>query len=343
MIDEADLTAEARDGEQPTAFSRIATRTVDQLIAATGGGPSAAFDFHHKVFAFPGARFAIDRRARATMFYMHLGNLNVSLTPAVLRREFNIAPHSHDCRLIDLADKALSYVKEVRPGDSIPKELVDGSASWSVEDRHYRLATARLLAEASAWFTPDKRPLAVDRILAMSDDDEAAKADFNRAFLAIAHDLGLEDAGAVGISEQIDGLARELCYIEALREHADHLRSIREKVLQLACAAKADKKLVDELTRVLTLLKQPLTEFVQQFAQIDAQTSELLTLLRGPWLHIKRIRDARDHIHAGLMPWSEIFERWRDQEVIFNRDTYDNVHSLHRWLAARYSPTQVWQ
>lgn len=91
------------------------TKSVAELIAATSGGSNAAFDFQHKVFAIPGARFAIDRRARAAMFYMHLGNLDVSLTPMVLRREFGIESCSHDSQLIELAAKALRYVKEVRP------------------------------------------------------------------------------------------------------------------------------------------------------------------------------------------------------------------------------------
>ena len=320
-----------------------AGKSVDELIAATGGGANAAFDFQHKVFAIPGAHFAIDRRARAAMFYMHLGNLNVSLTPMVLRREFNIEIASHDSNLIELAGKALRFVKEVRPGDSIPKELIDGSASWTVGERHRRVAKAKLLTQLSGWFPADKRDASLETMLALTDADVAAKEEIQNAFGAIAQALGLDAGGKQEIIDHLDDVAREFCYIEALRDHALQLREIRERVLQLTCAAKGETALVEALTRILALLKQPLAEFAHRFAQIDAQTCDLLALLGSPWIHIKRIRDVRDDIHALLMPWGEIFEQWREQEVVFNRDTRENIHDLHRWLAANYAPSLVWQ
>lgn len=318
------------------------TKSVAELIAATSGGSNAAFDFQHKVFAIPGARFAIDRRARAAMFYMHLGNLDVSLTPMVLRREFGIESCSHDSQLIELAAKALRYVKEVRPGDSIPMELIDGSASWSVEERHRQLAKARLLAQLAGWFAGGKDAASVESILALTEHDVAAREEFQNAFAAVARSLGLDQSQKQEIIDRINLIARELCYIEALREHAIQLRTIRERVMQLACAAKGDKALIEELTRILTLLKPPLAEFADRFAQIDARTSDLLALLRNPWIEIKFIRDERDAIHSSLLSWSETFERWRDQEVILNHDTHENIHALHHWLAANYAPSKVW-
>lgn len=341
MTDDADL-ASAVDAQEPTEspFREEARQSVTELVAATGGSASAAFVFHHKVFAVPGARFAIDRRARATMFYIRLGNLSVSLTPTVLRREFNIAPHSHDSRLIELADKALRYVKEVRPGDSIPTELIDGTASWSIEDRHRLRARAKLLAQVGAWSSDNRTPWTVERVLA---EDPVSHTDFQLALAAVARELGLDEGRRHDIVAQIDTLARELGYIEALRDHVGQLHEIRERVLQLACAAKGEQKLVHDLTRTLTLLKQPVAEFADSFAEIDAQSADLMALLRGPWFYIKRIRDRRDELHASLMPWSETFERWRDQNVIFNAETQENVQELLRWLAAHYSPKVVWQ
>src|SRR5579862_286006 len=157
----------------PPLSSPEAGKSVDELIASTGGGANAAFDFQHKVFALPGVRFAIDRRARAPMFYMHLGNLDVSLTPAVLRREFQIETSSNDSHLIELAAKALRYVGEVRPGDSVPKELIDGSASWTVEDGHRHLAKAKLLARLSGWVAGDQKGLPLESILGLSEEEFA--------------------------------------------------------------------------------------------------------------------------------------------------------------------------
>src|SRR5579862_9324368 len=145
---EAALDAALADG---TSALPEAAKSVAELIAATGGGVNAIFNFEHKVFALPGARFATERPGNAVVFHLHLGSLGVSLTPTVLRREFDIKALSHDSLLIELAGHALRHVREVRPGDSVPRELVDGSASWSIEERHLLLARAKLLAQVAAW------------------------------------------------------------------------------------------------------------------------------------------------------------------------------------------------
>lgn len=340
MIDAATFGGEAAD---PLASPPEAQKSVDELIAATGGGANAIFDFRHKVFALPGARFAMDGHRQATMFYVNLGNLTVSLTPLVLRREFNIEISSLDSQLIELASQALRHVKEVRPGDSIPKELIDGSASWSVEERHRLLAKAKLLAQVATWFAQEGTVASVEDILATTENDLVAKEEFQNAFAAIAQSLGLDRDRKQEIIDHIDSIARELCYIEALRDHAAQLRTIHEKVLQLARIAKGDPEITEELSRVQILLKQPVLEYTSRFAQIDAQTGDLLEQLRNPHRQIKIIRDTRDDIHSKLLPWNDIFDRWRDQQIVLDHSTDESVHRLYHWLAANYAPARVWR
>jgi hypothetical protein len=335
----------AWDAELADAGSPLpeAAKSVAELIAATGGGVNAIFDFQHKVFALPGARFALDQHARATMFHIHLGNLGVSLTPTVLRREFNIQVLSHDSQLIELASHALRHVKEIRPGDSVPKELVDGTASWSVEERHHWLAKAKLLAQVAGWLGEEGSAISVESILAMTELDVAAKEEFQRAFTVIAESLGVDRGHQQEIVDHIDAIARELCYIEALREHAGQLRTIQEKVSQLARIAKGDPAISEEVARVLILLKPALVEFAKRFTRIDMQTSDLVVLLRNPWSQIRSIRDARDEIHSSLLPWADIFGRWVDQEVVMNHIMDENVHALYALLAANYAPSRIWR
>src|SRR5215469_4603497 len=225
---------------EATAPLPEAAKSVAELIAATGGGGNAIFDFQHKVFVLPGARFTADRQASATMFHIRLGSLDVSLTTLVLRQEFNIHVLSHDSLLIELAGHALRHVKEIRPGDSIPRELVDGTASWSVEERHRAQARARLLAQLVAVFALDGSAPSIETILGMPETDLSARADFQKAFARVAQALGVAPERKQEIVDQIDAFARELCYIEALRDYADQLRSIQEKVAQLAHIAKGD-------------------------------------------------------------------------------------------------------
>jgi len=329
-------------GDAPAPLPE-ATKSVAELIAATGGGINAIFNFHHKVFALPGARFAIDRRARATMFYIHLGNLHVSLTPMVLRREFNIQTLSHDSQLIELAGHALRHVREVRPGDSVPKELVDGTASWCIEERHRLLAKAKLLAKIVGRLAEEDHAISVESILGMAESEQSAKEEFQRAFAAMADAIGIDRGRSHEIPDRIDAIARELCYIEALREYAGKLRSIQEKVSQLAHLAKGDPAISEEVGRVLILLKPALAEFANRFTPIDALTNDLPALLRNPWGQIRAIRDARDDIHSSLLPWSDILARWDDQEVAMSHIMDENIHALYALLAANYAPSRIWR
>ena len=337
---EALLDAERAEatGARPEAAKSIA-----ELIAATGGGANAIFDFQHKVFALPGARFATDRHERATMFHIRLGSLNVSLTPMVLRREFNIHVLSHDSLLIELAGHALRHVKEIRPGDSIPHELVDGTASWSIGEHHLALAKARLLAQVVSTFTRDATPPSVEGILGLTDAELSAREDFQKAFARIAQALGIEPERKREIIDQIDAMARELCYIEALRDYAGELRAIQDKIVQLAHIAKGDPAIHEEVARVQALLKPALVEFATRFSSIDAETSDGLALLRNPPRAIRAIRDARDEIHSSLLPWAEVFERWHDQEVVMNHVMDANIHALYAVLAANYAPARIWR
>ncbi len=320
-----------------------AGKSVAELIAATGGGINAIFDFHHKVFALPGARFAIDRRARATMFYIHLGNLHVSLTPMVLRREFNIATLSHDSQLIELASHALHHVKEIRPGDSVPKELVDGTASWCVEERHRLMAKAKLLVKILDGFAAEDRAVSVESVLGMTEMDLASDAEFQRAFAAMAESIGIDRNHCQEILSRTDAIARELCYIEALRDYAGKFRLIQEKVSQLAHLAKGDPAISEEVGRVLILLKPALAEFGNRFTPVDALTNDVAALLRNPWGQIRAIRDARDRIHSSLLPWADVLTSWDDQEVAMSHIMDENIHALYALLAANYAPSRIWR
>src|SRR5690606_29632766 len=111
---------------------------------------STHFAFTHKVFAIRNAAFRLSQQEEP-LFHVDLGDLKCGVSLPSLRKEFSITPDSDDGALLALVEKGLRYVKEIRPGDSIPKELLDGSCSWSVEDRHRKLAHNRLTMQLVAW------------------------------------------------------------------------------------------------------------------------------------------------------------------------------------------------
>ena len=90
------------------------------------GAINTEFNFEHKLFAVPGAYFALTPGANQPALFVQLGAVSASLSIPSISNEFAIAPDSNDHKLLELVKGALSYVKQVRPKDSIPSELLTG-------------------------------------------------------------------------------------------------------------------------------------------------------------------------------------------------------------------------
>ncbi len=134
---------------------------------------STHFAFQHKVFNLDGCYFTADRDPEKPKFLMPLGDEMAAITLAALRREFNITDGSNDGQLLDIVAKSLKYVQEIRPNDSIPQELLDGSASWSVEERHRAVASDRIKIQLATLLTGrEDQVIQSEEIEQLVDDPE---------------------------------------------------------------------------------------------------------------------------------------------------------------------------
>lgn len=106
--------------------------------------PARTFVFTHRVFAAPNAHFKLDEQTGEPVLSVNLGELKAALSLDTLCRSFSIRPESSDGRMLEAIARALRFVRRIRPGDTIPVELLDGSASWKVEAWHLARANARL-------------------------------------------------------------------------------------------------------------------------------------------------------------------------------------------------------
>ena len=312
-------------------------------IAAAIGGRNANFNFEHKVFSLPDARFALHSVRNEPTFFVLLGDLNVAIRPVALCREFHIEQGSLDYVLIAMAEKGLRHVQEIRPGDSIPRELLDGTASWRVEERHRMIARVKLIAQVGARITRGKdEAFTLEKLLALSVDP-ASREEIQAAFGKLAIEIGLGRQRKQEVIDRVEQFARELSYIEALRDLAGELKMIDRKVAMLARRNERDRGVTEVLQRVRTLIRRPISEFEEYFLQIDAQTGEVVVLLKNVSLQMKFIRDTRDELHRRLMKWTDQIREWRRQEPDTERSTTaQRVETLSRFLAAYYAPSVDW-
>ncbi len=112
--------------------------------------------------------------------------------------------------------RSLRYVKIIRLNDSIPNELLDGSASWTVEERHRLFARGRLTLQLIAWVTGQTATLTnLEGILEVLEKPEI-KTKVKDSIKKLTEQLGLGPDGVDEVERRIDTLVHELSFIDAL-------------------------------------------------------------------------------------------------------------------------------
>jgi hypothetical protein len=300
---------------------------------------STHFQFEHKVFAVEGARFALGAE-REPMFYVTLGKLDAALRLPLLRSEFGIAPESPDGKLLAVVAEGLRYVKEIRPGDSVPRELLDGSASWHVEEWHLLRARQRLVVQLAA--NRDGRDAARldDAGLTQLADDPETKRRFTAALDDIADRLQLE--GGKAVEARLEAIAREFAYIEALRERFDLVRCALDKTEQVARAFRGDRGMLQDISRVRTLLMRPVAHIAARFDELYADTGEVAGVLHMLDAHVTLVRQTRDDLHTRLMLWDPVVAQWQMLVPSRSPATEAAVRQLYQFAAQHFAQGKDW-
>jgi hypothetical protein len=140
----------------------------------------------------------------------------------------------------------------------------------------------------------------------------------------------------------VDALARELSYIEALRERAGEVTAVARKVSELSGAGRTDATLREMLVRVAALIRTPMRDFEATIDQVDAQTGEIMSVLRKFDQQVKFIRDTRDALHRKLSAWDPIFNEWTSPSALGPERLEAAIRTLYAFLARHYPQTSRW-
>lgn len=300
---------------------------------------STHFKFQHPVFNVKGGYFAFMRPSDEVGFHFPLGEMFGVPPVARLQREFRLAPAGGDTRLLQTITQGLRYVREIWPGNSIPKEILDGSASWSVEDKHHALARNRLDLQVWSWVKGRERVIVVrqnQEQIAGDPDIQKNIAD-GRAALAQALGFAVEE-----VDFQLNRIDREIVYVEALRDRYAFIREIAQALARYNRVYGNHKTVEGEIARVRALMQTPLKLFDSKFAQVDAKTGQVAALLKSADVVIELIRENRDDLHFGFMIWDALIEKW--QGAIYERSdaAVALIKETYRFLATHYAATVQW-
>lgn len=304
---------------------------------------STHFAFEHPIFKVQGCRFALTTDDLQPALFVPLGNLTAALRLPMVFKEFEIMQDSADGRLLGTIERALRYVKEIRPGNSIPRELLDGTASWTVLDVHYSIAKARLSMQILQAITGERVVENSTVALAQFVEDPNLKARVQRAMEEIAGRVGYQPAEREKVVDLVEQLARELSYIEALREQFGKIQSIIRKVQSVGKRFRGEHAIKQELVRIETLLRRPIGELGTLFEHVDAMTGEILNALRNFNAQVRFIRKTRDDLHTLFIVWDEVIVQWEEMEHREDVEIEATIRDLYRFAASRFPQQGHWR
>lgn len=333
--------AEALDEKPPESAPDASPEKTDEASAAPMR--DTHFDFEHKVFAIAGAFFSVDAGEKKPVLNITLGDLKASLTFTTLRESFGLAEDGHDAKLLDVVAKGLKFVKIIMPGEQIPGELLDGRASWAVDDRHRLIARGRITVQLVSWVTGNEMIVVEASELEQIVEDPGTKERLKTAFQEIAKKLGITENAEDTITNMVGSLAQELSYIEALRDRFLHIRALSVNLSKAAQIYRTDRALVSEISRMQGLLKKPLAGYDSIFEQADAQTGEIVGALKTFDTTVHFIRKIRDDLRARLLDWEDLLRAWEEVPVEKSQKLEQMLKQTYRFLATNFIETKVWE
>ena len=328
-------------------MSAVTSPSDDQAAEKPAGSGSldrsTHFVFENKVFGLDRAYFSLAHDTKEPVYHVMLGALKAALPLPTLRIEFNIDPDSPDGKLLEIIEKSLRYVKEIRPNDSIPSELLDGSASWSVEPHHRMIAEKRLAIQLASWLSGEETVVSDMEQLEQLADDPTTKQRVQYALGEIAERIGIGRGRQNEVMDKINDFARELSYIEALREYYGRVKDIAAKLGKLSKLYTKDRSVTEDLVRILQLLRNPLQDFDQSFSLVDAQTSEIMSIMNKYNAQVSYVREMRDDLHFRLAQWDGMIEKWGERKIERSMDVEALIKETYRFVAQNFPLSQSWR
>ena len=267
----------------------------------------------------------------------------VDLKFTSVQRELDLKEDDPDWIMLQHVGEALKFVKGLRIGDKFPSELKSGKPSWEVTEQHRKIAQSRVSMQLVTWMSGDEEVMTDADQLSMIADDPAMKEKINEAFSAAAEKLGIDRQNREEVINLVGGLSEELAAIEAVRDRFSRVEIVEKRIKELAAIYKSERSVLETLVPVTRLCGLAMRGFRESIDEIDAQTGEVMAVLRNMALQVKFIREKRDDMHRRLWAWDQIVARWEQTPARRGIDTEKLLQDTYHFLAQRFLPQKEWE
>ena len=271
---------------------------------------TVVFEFKHRLFSIDGCVFRKTPDGAQIALYIPMGDVQAAMQMSQIAEEFEIDPESDDSKLMALAGQGLQYVRQIYPGDSIPREVLTGKAPWMVDPKFIELATAWVSMLAITWKTGEdisKIPRK-DMVTRVATDESKALMETIHTDIAAA--IEPDDPKPEHIKELLEKLSQELSYVEALREKFADIRRMQGKIKGLYTTYQSEKAVAESIMRTNSLIEAPIKDMFEKFAEFDTYMCDIISILRRFDAQVNFIRGERDAFRQIHMLWEPLLERW---------------------------------
>lgn len=267
---------------------------------------------------------------------------DVVLTLKGIAKEFDIDPKGADGWMLDQVGKGLKYVKALCLGDPLPKEILTREASWALSKRHQEIAYQRVSMQLVNWLSGSDTMITDPDELLQIADDPGVKKQIANAFGEAAEKLGYGKDNKEAVVKHVEELAKELAYIEALRDRFRRIKIMEDKIQELRRLYGREKSVLEIADQVARLGQAAVKEFELLFLEADAQTGEILSVLKNLTATINYIRDVRDDLHIRLMAWDDLLDRWQQADMKISQQNPVLLRDTYKFLAPRFMMVKEW-
>lgn len=298
--------------------------------------------FEHKFFqSFEDLYFRLADTGEAVAVIKMAAN-DAVLAFEGIKREFMLKPDSHDFLMLDKVAEGLMFMRGLRPGEKLPKEILTREASWEPTDRHRRIARQRLTMQLVTWLTGNEHIFTSAEELMQVAEDPQVKKNITLAFSEAAEALGLGRDRREEVVHYIEQLSKEMAYIEAERDMFAEIKKVDDKLQNFRRLYSSDRGLIETTDQVARLSQRALKVFQDYFDQVDAQTGEILAMLKNIDNQVDYIRQVRDELHRRLVPWEDIIPIWKTLFVVKSDENVNRIRDIYQFLAPRFMQVNDW-
>ena len=324
--------AQATEAEPADDGEAAETKMVDD-------GKSAVFE--NKFFsADEDAFFRLDGQSKEAVLAFKYGGVDALLPLESIKKEFELEEGSHDAQMLDKVAEGLRFVKIIPVGGRLPEEVLSGKASWEITERHQIVAQHRVTMHLVSWLTGEEEEINDTADLIRMANDPSIKSKVNDAFDTAANALGLNDRDEV--VDLINSFGEELSYIEAIRDTVNKVKKMLEKAEKFEPLYGADQSVLDNLQPMLRLLRLASGEFNDSIDQVDAQTGEIIAVLKNIDAQTEFVRETRNEMFSRLSAWEELLKKWGKEKVVRSATMENLIADTYHFLALRYLETDDW-